>query len=399
MKLKKFLDEKGEIYKDINVDRIKIFWRENKAKFNYKPVAQIVGTNGKGSTGRILAIAALKGGLNVGHFTSPHIFDFSERFWLNGDIVNSEILDETHDIVLGKIGENAASDLSYFEYTCILAIELFSKCDLIILEAGLGGEFDATSVFDQKLLLVTPIAFDHQNFLGNTIKEIAATKLKAAGSDIILAKQEFSEVYMITEMIAKERKINVFRAENLSPDLENFEDQNSPKFMAINRQLSFAAAQKLNIKTDIKEFLISPLFGRMSQIAPNIILDVGHNEQAARTIACELAAKGAQVNLIYNSFLDKDFSAVLTALKPVVKRCFIIAVNSERIAKKADLERVLARENIEFADFNGDLKQSEDYLVFGSFSVAETFMKFYRGGKLAANTPARETFESGEDAQ
>ena len=77
--------------------------------------------------------------------------------------------------------------LSYFEYTTLLAFVVFENCDLMVLEAGLGGEFDATNVCDKELSIITPIGIDHQAFLGDTIEEIAATKIRSIQKQVTVS--------------------------------------------------------------------------------------------------------------------------------------------------------------------------------------------------------------------
>ena len=190
-KLSEFLDKKPLFYKEIDLERMPKAYDLIKDKINIKPIIHIVGTNGKGSTGRFLAHTLLKRGFKVGHYTSPHILRFNERIWINGNDINDEDLEKAHQKLQKLLPKNVSEALSYFEYTTLLAAISFEGLDFVIMEAGLGGEFDATNVFKKKISLITPIDFDHQNFLGNSIEEIATTKLNSIEKEAIIGYQKW----------------------------------------------------------------------------------------------------------------------------------------------------------------------------------------------------------------
>ena len=165
------------------------------------PIIHIVGTNGKGSTGRIMATLLHLQGKRVGHFSSPHILRFNERIWIDGDDIDNKSLNVAHKRLYSILGKDMSEALSYFEYTTLLALVAMEELDIIILEAGLGGEFDATNVVSKELSIITPIGFDHQEFLGNSIKEIATTKLNSIEKKAIIGFQPYQEVYSIAKNI------------------------------------------------------------------------------------------------------------------------------------------------------------------------------------------------------
>ena len=187
MSLADFLNKKPLYYKEIDYERMPRIWARVKKHFNLPKIIHIVGTNGKGSSGRFLAYYLYKSGFKTGHYTSPHILKFNERIWIDGKDIDDESLEKFHESLLLILSKEEADSLSYFEYTTLLAVFSMQKCDYIVLEAGLGGEYDATSVFDNILTLVTSIDFDHKAFLGESIEEIARTKLNAVKRAMILS--------------------------------------------------------------------------------------------------------------------------------------------------------------------------------------------------------------------
>ncbi|MBF7043892.1 Mur ligase family protein, partial [Campylobacter volucris] len=189
MNFKQTLAKKEMFYKKISRFFMFAMYEKYKNVFCKTKNIQIIGTNGKGSTGRFLAMLLKQEGFLVGHYTSPHIFKFNERFWLNGTIVDDESLEQAHKILEDKMKQDL-SRLSYFEYATFLALVLFEKCDYIVFEAGVGGEYDATSVFDKEFTIFTNIGFDHQELLGKTLKNIARTKLKAMKDKAIISSSQ-----------------------------------------------------------------------------------------------------------------------------------------------------------------------------------------------------------------
>ena len=230
-----FLDAKPLFYDTIDYSRMPRVYARIKSFFSPLKVIHIIGTNGKGTTGRFLASALLKQGYSVGHYTSPHIELFNERLWLDGKNADDALLDDAHAKLQVILTKEESDALSYFEYTTLLAMLVYEKCDYVVLEAGLGGEHDATAVFEKILTLVTPIGMDHEAFLGHTIEAIAATKLRAIQKYAILAKKQRREVVDVAEMIAYKQGCKLLGVN----ELLNSEDEN--KIASIAQELSLAA--------------------------------------------------------------------------------------------------------------------------------------------------------------
>ncbi len=136
---------------------------------------RVAGTNGKGSTSFMLAAALGACGLKVGLYTSPHILEFNERIRINGAPVSTERLWQSLELIMPVALDVGAS---YFETATALALDQFAKekVDVEILEAGVGARLDATTAVAADMALITPIAIDHQNWLGETLAEIAQEK-------------------------------------------------------------------------------------------------------------------------------------------------------------------------------------------------------------------------------
>ena len=372
-----FLEAKPFYYKEIDHERVHVAYAMLKPHTKQPRTVHIVGTNGKGSTGRMVAHLAYKSGLKVGHYTSPHIMKFNERIWLDGEDASNEVLEVAHQRLFGILGQKMSNALSYFEYTTLLAFIVFENCDLMVLEAGLGGEFDATNVCDKELSIITPIGIDHQAFLGDTIEEIAATKIRSIQKQVLLAPQVYDEVIEVAKNISLQKGARCFLSEELGIRSEELRAVGKQKgwsdYLLDNATVAMQALDILEIKYDINDLKSLELFGRFYPLTENIRIDVGHNPLAATAIEKALDKK---IVLIYNSLDDKDYEEVLRILKPKIKRVEIIPIHSQRATTLEEIEKALKNVKLEYSYFEGEIDDEENYLVFGSFYVVEEFLKW-----------------------
>jgi len=380
--LKTFLNAKPLFYEEIDYDRMPRVYAKIKVELNLPKIIHIIGTNGKGTTGRFLATALYNTCKSVGHYTSPHILNFNERIWLNGSDVSDETLNSAHEELLKILSKEDADSLSYFEYTTLLALYIYQDLEYVVLEAGLGGEHDATAVFENILTLITPIDRDHEAFLGDTLDEIARTKLNAIQKSAIIADQKHPEVTDVAEDIASKKSLSI---QNLAQFLEIKDkgkieqiakENNLVPYLVDNLKLAISVLNKLEIEYDAKSFEESRLFGRLTKYKKNILLDVGHNTLAARAIAKSL--QDTKQTLVYNSYRDKNYREILSILSPIIESVELIHISDERAENLEVLEETLENLGIEYKKFSA-IKESKKYLVFGSFSVVEAFLKGENG--------------------
>jgi len=372
--LEEFLEHKTLYYDKIDFTIVKSSWALLSQKIKLPFVIHIVGTNGKGSTGRFLAHYLHKKKYQVLHYSSPHIMKFNERIWINGSDVSDENLEIAHRFLQELYPIQLLEKLTYFEYTTLLAFYLSKDFDYLVLEAGLGGEFDATNVVENNLSLITTIGLDHQSFLGNTVREIANTKMRSVDNKMLIGYQVFDEViktaYDVKEQILKERNRDIEIIEVKEFDKYSVNDKFA-SYLKRNLHLVIACLEELKIDIDLKLFDDVPLFGRCQKIAPNVTIDVGHNPLAATVIAKEF--EGKQITLIYNSYKDKDYEEVLKILKPIVKEIIIINLDDKRIVDKNNLLKIINQLDLINED-SIKIEKDEEYLVFGSFLVVERFL-------------------------
>ncbi len=373
--LKSFLEKKPLYYDEIDYTRMPRVYNKIQAQLPKVKIIHLIGTNGKGTTGRFLASALYARGFSVGHYTSPHILEFNERIWINNNNISDDMLDGAHEELQKMLSKEDANSLSYFEYTTFVAMLLFRGCDYVVLEAGLGGEHDATAVFEKELTLVTPIDIDHEAFLGSTIREIAQTKLNAIQKNAIIAPQKYKEVGQIALTMGEDK--NIYQTKDLlsQDDFQKIEQISSTlhlaEYLQQNLMLSIAALKFLKVEYGVEDFYNAKLFGRLSYIGENIIVDVGHNTLAASSV--QNALKGKKYILVYNSYKDKNYREILSILKPLIKHVEIIDVYDVRVESQEILKQTLTELSIDFCRFEG-VKEDAKYLVFGSFSVVEAFL-------------------------
>lgn len=377
MKLQDFLTAKPIFYKKIDFDRMPNTYANIKHKLQLPPIIHVVGTNGKGSTGRWLSLMLQQANFQVGHYTSPHILSFNERFWLDGEIVSDETLENAHTKLFSLLGADVSAKLSYFEYATFLAAVLFEKCDFVIMEAGVGGEHDGTNVFPKRLSIITPIGYDHKNFLGESIEEIATTKLNSLTTTTIIAPQDNPKVITIAKDIANKKDIKLQEVDilQMSKELKEYAKKyHYPSFLHVNILTALYAALELQVAPNFAKLKPLDLRGRFEKIAPNITIDVGHNPLSAKEVAKNFQSKS--VVLIYNSFEDKDVRSILKLLEPITLHVKILPIYDEaRKSAQESIQKISDELKLSWSFFDGILKADETYLVFGSFYLVEAFLK------------------------
>ena len=305
------------------------------------PVIHVAGTNGKGSTCAFMRAMMEAAGLSVHVFTSPHLVRFNERIRLAGEIVDDvrliDWLERTYDAIKGQ-------EITQFEATTATALLAFSEvpADVLILEVGLGGSYDATNVIDQPALsVITPIDFDHKAFLGSDIRKIAGEKagIIKSGRPALTAIQR----KICDDVIAK-------RAEDVGAPLyrlkAHFIDA-MPEDLGLlgehqraNAALAAMAVQLFGNSTIIDQNAIFEgarnvvwparmqrlKDGPLTALAPNqeIWLDGGHNPHAARAIARQLNNMPGRTALVAAMLASKDATGYFMPFRQVRPEVFTL---------------------------------------------------------------------------
>lgn len=380
------------------------------------PAIHIAGTNGKGSVTHLLAAIYQAAGYRVGCYTSPHYKDFRERIKINGEFVSKEFVVDFVDQIKPHIQE---LEPSFFELTVAMAFQYFreEQVDLAIIETGLGGRLDSTNVLTPLLSIITNIGYDHQEFLGGTLPEIAGEKAGIIKPKVPVLIGEFQEeVWSVFEKKAEEQRSVIHRADQII-ELSNWKLGNEKVEFAY-RELSsespvnliesdvWGAYQQKNFRTALAAVSLLKGKVRASEEAihdglsnvrgttfflgrcqikstnPTILFDSAHNVDGMKALLSQLESLDyKRLHVVFGAVKDKKLKPVIEILpekafyylaKPNIPR----GLDERELKEKFDqqglnaesfLDSRLAYENAKKAASPDDL-----ILVCGSiFLVAE----------------------------
>ncbi len=341
-------------------------------------VVHVAGTNGKGSTSNMIASILSEHGLRTGLFTSPHVIDFTERYVIDGErITRARVLDYVER--LKPASDNI--EATFFEIATAIAALYFSdeKVDVAVAEVGLGGRLDATNALDSMLSVITGIALDHVEVLGNDVRRIAAEKagiIRPDGVVVCGATGDALEIIrgvasaLEARFVATREASELTRASIVSTgSIFNFEYgeyayRNLSTSMLGRHQISNAvnaivAVHELSrggLFTLTEPALRSGLSEAMSigrlQILdrrPTVVADVAHNTEAAYTLAAALGEvfEYDRLIVVLGLMADKDAAGFIGSLADVIDQLILTEPGTARAARAADLAIVAAEYNIE----------------------------------------------------
>lgn len=331
-----------------------------------KPNAKVItvgGTNGKGSTVATLEAIYSAAGYQVAVYTSPHLLSFNERIRVNKKNISDEELCAAFSVIEEGRGE---IHLTYFEMTTLAALWHFKQeyLDLIILEVGLGGRLDATNIISADLAIVTTIDLDHQDYLGETIEEIAFEKagILRTNKPFIYADQD-PPLSIIKE--AQRLKSPMFLLSQdyqyqLNDDRLEFRFQEKqislPKPRLHANSVSAAIMASILLETSLKidyshwKQAISDvdLTGRLQWVEGPVrtLFDVSHNPQAvcylAEFIRNEAKSKKQCIHAVFSALKDKDLSGILAPLQDCITHWYPSLLKIKRAASKEQLTKAFS---------------------------------------------------------
>jgi dihydrofolate synthase/folylpolyglutamate synthase len=323
----------------------------------------VAGTNGKGSVTAMVDAALRAAGYRAGRYTSPHLIDLSERFVIDGQPVAPEPLKDAVATVLDAAAALQREGVleappTFFEATTATAFELFRRAhvQVAVLEVGLGGRLDATNVVTPLVCAITSIAFDHEAYLGSTLREIAMEKagIVKPGVPVVVGELDV-EAMAAVEGVARERGAPLIRS---SPADVAFSAIGLPgRHQVANAAIAVRVLETLGARgfpvdaAAIGSGLASPGWpGRLDrrQLADGreMLLDAAHNPAGARALASYLrehAMDGAP--LVFGVMRDKDVDGIIGAIAPAVGHMVLTRASSARSADPealADRVRAIA---------------------------------------------------------
>lgn len=312
-------------------------------------VAHVAGSNGKGSTCAILDSITRTAGIKTGLFTSPHLVDFRERIRVNGEMISEE---ETarHITELKELVKDWEHHPTFFELTLAIGMRFFrdSGCEIIILETGMGGRLDATTAVPADIHVITPIAMDHAQWLGDTIEKIAAEKagIITSSSPVICSKQVPSALGVIAE------KANEMQASltTVTEPIEGYSLSLHGSYQKENAAVALEAAHQLGIQLrydTVKYALLNVKWqGRFEVISENplVVIDGAHNPHSAGILAETWAENYPDIKpmIIYGAVESKDLNGVCEHLTTISDSIIFTPINSPRTVHFEDISRLHA---------------------------------------------------------
>ncbi len=331
------------------------------------PAILIAGTNGKGSTAAFISAILQAHGLRVGLYTSPHLVDFRERFRVNGQVLPEALVERIGNEVLEHYGEVDGPNLclTFFELTTMMAIRLFNeeKIDVGVYEIGLGGRLDAVNALEPTLSVITSIDFDHGQYLGTTLEEIAREKcgIFRSSTRAVVGFQEHAQALRQIELLAPENTLFYGRnfadsCGRLSMDLQSAL-QAAPDVLMYNAQTAVAASrsyleQDFNVEKTAHGLTCMRWPGRMDLrkvhmttaqhidgIDVNYLLDAAHNDASVRALFKHLKRENILPGaIVLGAMADKALDAMFVRLVGMDVPVFGVEIANQRAASSAQLE-------------------------------------------------------------
>ena len=336
------------------------------------PVVHIAGTNGKTTTSRMIDSLFSELGYRTGRFTSPHLESFLERISLKGEPISPDGMIATYNdiaLYLDLIDSRQPHPISFFEAMTALAFVAFAEfpVDVAVIEAGMGGAWDATNIVTSQVSVITPIGLDHTEYLGETLEEIAETKsgIIKPESHVVLAAQPVEAAKVLTakilersaipyreglEFLVSRRDIAVGgQLISVSGIHGEYTDVFIPLYgahQASNAAVAIASVEAFaGVKLD--EEIVRLAFAKVTSPGrcevlyrdPTVIVDAAHNPHGAHALAATISSE-FDFETVFGVLAilgEKDVHGVLLELEPVIDRLVVTQNSSDRALPVEDL--------------------------------------------------------------
>ena len=317
----------------------------------------VAGTNGKGSTCAFLAAMLEQAGLHTGLYTSPHLIEPIERIQVDGNPITPSDFEAAflavHQAAEELMNEEQLSQHpSYFETVTAMALLMFrDRAEISVIEVGLGGRLDATNVITPEVSVITPVSFDHEAYLGNTIAAIAGEKagIIKPGVPVVLAPQQPAATEIILDRArslgSPILQVSEARIQEITPrrngseftlEGERYQCNLAGRHQIENAATAVLTAKQLRLSSQaITAGLSSARWaGRLEQIAsaPDVILDGAHNPAGAAALAAYIREfyRGRPIWIVYGAMRDKAIEEVTEQLFPLADRLIVTAPDFPR---------------------------------------------------------------------
>lgn len=352
---------------ELGLGRVNDVWQRLQAttESNHSIAITVAGTNGKGSCIASMQALLLEHGYSVGMFTSPHFLTYNERICLAGKPVSDQLIVAAFEQIEAVRGDIS---LTYFEFGTLAALLVFRDAspDVMLLEVGLGGRLDAINIIDADVAVVTSIALDHQDWLGDTREAIAGEKIGIARANrpLIIGEQDYPQGFeqMVLDTGAEAlyvgRDFSYTDDPSFSAELSSnagplkIDRLPSAGLLPVNKTLALQALLSAGLtlnpedsRTALESVRLTGRHQELSYKGIKIILDVAHNPAAAGALAQKLAVAEGRTLAIASVLEDKDWAGIVTAMGNVVDDWFIAQISdTPRASEGQTLLEVLYNE-------------------------------------------------------
>lgn len=353
------------------------------------------GTNGKGSVSNMLASILMESGEKTGLFTSPHLFDFTERIRINGKTIDEQFVIEFCEKVRNHSWNIAPS---FFEITWMMALSYFqqNKCSIVVAEVGLGGRLDATNIIQPLISVITNIGLDHVNILGDTRAQIAFEKAGIIKKHVpVVLGEKDPETFPVFESKAAEMETEIILPKTdirLPKGIIGYQVGNYGIVSTVCdylETLGFAVDQPIREKGIQNLKKNTGFFGRMEVISqePLIIVDCAHNAEGIHALFHSVKTlTNGTLHCIYGTSSDKDLDAILQEF-PSEAHFYFTTFSNPRSAKLEDLQEKTDSFTEKKLFFNSPVKalqkaqesanKADTILIFGSFFLVHDFFEVF----------------------
>ncbi|PWI35066.1 bifunctional tetrahydrofolate synthase/dihydrofolate synthase [Vibrio albus] len=348
---------------DLGLERVQQVAEQAHLLHPQAKVITVAGTNGKGSTCALLESILLDAGYSVGVYSSPHLIRYNERVRINGH----PLPDSKHTEAFAYIEEHRAdTSLSFFEFGTLAALRLFEteQVDVILLEVGLGGRLDATNILEHDVAVVTSIAKDHVDWLGDDINVIAQEKagIFRAGKPAICGQPDApytiaayadeigANLYQVDYQFQYEQVGDIWNWKSGPFDLSDLPVPSLPLPNAATALMALGVSgldiSDVNIVNGLKN---AKLAGRMQKVShsPCVILDVAHNPHSAAYLAKRIQQcyPDRKIHCVLGMLEDKDIPGTIKELSNVVSCWYPCSLSGPRAASAELLSEALPAGN------------------------------------------------------
>lgn len=397
--------------KDQSLDAMRFFMDKLNHPEKELKFIHIAGTNGKGAVTEMISNILLNSGYKVGKFMSPHLIRYNERIQINNKEITNKEMEEIIiklDPLVKEYNSKGKGNVTLFELETTMAILYFAnkKCDIVVLEVGLGGLYDCTNIVYPIVSIITSIGYDHMKFLGNTLEEIAFQKagiIKQNSKTIFMSQSESVDNVIIERCKEENNKLFLVNKEEIKnysyteeyqkfdyKEFKNIEIKLKGISQIYNACITLETVNVLKEKYNIKEEIIRKSLknvihrGRFEKINnnPTVIYEGAHNEPAINNFinSVDMYYKNNKKVYIISILKSKDYKTILKLLVKNDENIYIFTCgNDEERYNDAEILKDEAQKsgakNLFTMELEEALKMSlekyKDYIIFavGSFYV------------------------------